>query len=150
MGDLKKELHQLCINHVRKIMEATELAIADAQKASTDDTKSSAGDKYETGREMMQQETNRNMAQLNEANKLLVVLNRVSTTGASMHSEPGSVIVTNNGNFYLAISAGILTLNSKTYFAVSPASPIGNLLSGKKAGDEFTLNNKRYQIESVV
>ena len=150
MGDLKKELHQLCINYVRKIMEATELAIADAQKASTDDTKSSAGDKYETGREMMQQETNRNMAQLNEANKLLVALNRVGTTGVSMHAEPGSVIVTNNGNFYLAISAGVLTLKGKTYFAVSPASPVGNMLAGKKAGDEFTLNGKRYQIESVV
>ncbi|QTE35556.1 3-oxoacyl-ACP synthase [Mucilaginibacter sp. P25] len=150
MSDLKKELHQLCVNHVRKIMEATELAIADAQKSSTDDTKSSAGDKYETGREMAQQETNRNMAQLNEANKLLVALNRIGTTGAPVHAEPGSVIITNNGNFYLAISAGVLTLNGKTFFAVSPASPIGNLLNGKKAGDEFALNGKRYKIESVV
>ena len=150
MSDLKKELHQLCINYARKIMEATELAIADAQKASTDDTKSSAGDKYETGREMAQQETNRNMAQLNEANKLLVALNRIGTTGAPVHAEPGSVIITNNGNFYLAISAGVLTLNGKTFFAVSPASPIGNLLNGKKAGDEFALNGKRYKIESVV
>ena len=131
-------------------MEATELAIADAQKSSTDDTKSSAGDKYETGREMAQQETNRNMAQLNEANKLLVALNRIGTTGAPVRAELGSVIITNNGNFYLAISAGVLTLNGKPFFAVSPASPIGNLLSGKKAGEEFTLNGKRYHIESVV
>ncbi|QEM13270.1 3-oxoacyl-ACP synthase [Mucilaginibacter rubeus] len=150
MGDLKKELHQLCVNHVRKIMEAAELAIADAQKASTDDTKSSAGDKYETGREMMQQETNRNMAQLNEANKLLVALNRIPTTGISTHAEPGSVIITNNGNFYLAISAGSLAHQGKTYFAVSPASPIGNMLNGKKAGDEFTLNGKPYKIASVA
>jgi transcription elongation GreA/GreB family factor len=150
MGELKKELHQLCVNYVRKIMDAAELAISDAQKASTDDTKSSAGDKYETGREMMQQETNRNLAQLNEANKLLVALNRINTTGTSTHAEPGSVIVTNNGNFYLAISAGSLSLNGKTYFAVSPASPMGNLLKGKKAGDEFSLNGKGYKIESVV
>jgi transcription elongation GreA/GreB family factor len=150
MSDLKKELHQLCINHVREIMEATELAIADAQKSSTDDTKSSAGDKYETGREMAQQETNRNMAQLNEANKLLVALNRISTTGASIYAESGSVIVTNNGNFYLAISAGALMLSGKTYFAVSPASPIGILLNSKKAGDEFMLNGKCYKIKSVV
>jgi len=131
-------------------MEAAELAIADAQKASTDDTKSSAGDKYETGREMMQQETNRNMAQLNEANKLLVTLNRINISGTSIHAESGSVIVTNNGNFYLAISAGTLVLDGKTYFAVSPASPVGNLLGGKKAGEEFALNGKRYKIESVV
>jgi transcription elongation GreA/GreB family factor len=150
MSDLKKELHQLCINYVRKSMEAAQDAINDAQKASTDDTKSSAGDKYETSREMMQQETDRNMAQLNEANKLLVALNRISTVGASEKAEPGSVILTSNGNFYLAISAGSLLLNGKNYFAVSPASPVGNMLSGKKAGEGFTLNGKTYQIESVI
>jgi transcription elongation GreA/GreB family factor len=150
MSDLKKELHQLCINYVRKSMEAAQDAINDAQKASTDDTKSSAGDKYETSREMMQQETDRNMAQLNEANKLLVALNRIGTTGTSPTIEPGSVVLTSNGNFYLAISAGNLLLNGKNYFAVSPASPVGNMLSGKKAGEGFTLNGKTYQIESVI
>ncbi|MEO3402257.1 3-oxoacyl-ACP synthase [Mucilaginibacter sp. CAU 1740] len=150
MSDLKKELHRLCINYVRKSMEAAQDAINDAQKASTDDTKSSAGDKYETSREMMQQETDRNMAQLNEANKLLVALNRISTVGTSEKAEPGSVILTSNGNFYLAISAGSLLLEGKNYFAVSPASPVGNMLSGKKAGDGFTLNGKTYQIESVI
>jgi transcription elongation GreA/GreB family factor len=150
MSDLKKELHQLCINYVRKSMEAAQDAINDAQKASTDDTKSSAGDKYETSREMMQQQTDRNMAQLNEANKLLVALNRISTVGTSEKAEPGSVILTSNGNFYLAISAGSLLLNGKNYFAVSPASPVGNMLNGKKAGDGFTLNGKTYQIESVI
>lgn len=99
---------------------------------------------------MMQQETNRNMAQLIEANKLLVALNRINTTGVSMHIESGSVIVTNNGNFYLAISAGALMLDGKTYFAVSPASPVGNMLIGKKTGDGFTLNGKLYKIESVI
>lgn len=150
MSDLKKELHQLCINYVRKSMEAAQDAINDAQKASTDDTKSSAGDKYETSREMMQQETDRNMAQLNEANKLLVALNRISTNGITPAAEPGSVVVTNNGNFYLAISAGTLLLDGKNYFAVSPASPVGKMLSGKKAGEEFTLNGKAYDIESVI
>ena len=151
MNDLlKKELHQLCANYVHKIMEAAELAVADAQKASADDTKSSAGDKYETGREMMQQETNRNITQLNEANKLMVALNRISTTGVSVYAGPGSVIITNNGNFYLSISAGSLMLNGKTYFAVSPASPVGRIFNGKKAGDEFVLSGKHYKIESVV
>ncbi len=130
-------------------MDAAELAIQEAQKSSTDDTKSSAGDKYETGREMAQQETNRNLAQLNEANKLMVALNRISATGVSARAEPGSVITTNNGNFYLAISAGSLQAGGKTYFAVSPASPVGLKLAGKLAGESFSLNGKSYTIESV-
>jgi hypothetical protein len=149
MSDLKKELHNLCVAYVRRSMDAAELAIQEAQKSSSDDTKSSAGDKYETGREMAQQETNRNLAQLNEANKLMVALNRIGTSGTATHAESGSVIITNNGNFYLAISAGSLQLDGKTYFAVSPASPVGFQLMGKSVGTSFLLNGKSYTIESV-
>lgn len=131
-------------------MDAAQLAIDDAQKASTDDTKSSAGDKYETGREMMQQETNRNMAQLNEANKLRVALNKISPAIVSPTAIAGSMILTNNGNFYLAVSAGLLNTDDGQYFAISPASPLGLKLLGVKEGDEFKLNDKTYHIKKVV
>src|ERR1700710_1305260 len=106
MSELKEELYKQCLDYVQKRMEAAEQGIKEAQQASKDDTKSSAGDKYETGRAMMQQETDRNLAQLNEANKLMVALNRISTTGTATKAETGSVIITSNGSFYLAISAG--------------------------------------------
>ena len=146
---LKNELYNFCLSYVRKSMQAAELAIQEAQKASSEDTKSSAGDKYETGRAMMQQETNRNLAQLNETNKLLVILNRISTTGTSATAEAGSIIHTDNGNFYLAISAGNYTVGNVTYYTVSVASPVGQKLIGKKAGDKFNLNTKEYIIKFV-
>ena len=149
MSDLKEKLHNLCIAYVQGRMQASEQAIAEAQQAVNDDTKSSAGDKYETGREMMQQETNRNLAQLNEANKLMVALNLVGYKSISTKIETGSVVKTNNGDFYIAISAGILQLEDKSYFAISPASPIGLKLKGLQAGDSFTLNGKNYQILGV-
>ncbi|MFD0765734.1 3-oxoacyl-ACP synthase [Mucilaginibacter lutimaris] len=150
MTDLKSKLHSLCVNYVQTRMQAAEQAIAEAQQAQNDDTKSSAGDKYETGREMAQQETNRNLAQLNEANKLMVALNQIPVNGTSAKAENGSVIITNNGNFYLAISAGMLELDGKTYIAVSAASPIGYQLKDKKAGEAFILNGKTYQILQVL
>jgi transcription elongation GreA/GreB family factor len=50
----------------------------------------------------------------------------------------------------MAISAGTLLLNEEAYFSVSPASPIGLSLSGKSAGNEFTLNGKQYRVESIL
>ncbi|MET3978315.1 putative Zn-dependent protease [Mucilaginibacter sp. UYP25] len=150
MSDLKAKLHALCVAYIQTRMQAAELAIAEAQQAQNDDTKSSAGDKYETGREMAQQETNRNLAQLNEANKLMVALNQIPVNNPSVKTENGSVIFTNNGNFYLAISAGALVLDGKTYIAVSPASPIGFKMKDKKAGEEFILNEKTYLIQRVL
>lgn len=150
MSDLKQQLYNQCLDHVQKRMDAAQLAIEEAQKASNDDTKSSAGDKYETGRAMMQQETSRNMLQLTEANKLKVALKQVSVTGTGNGVEPGSVVITNNGNFYMAISAGALTVKGETYMAVSTASPIGLKLKGQKKGAEFILNGKPYQITAVI
>lgn len=150
MSELKKELYKQCVNYVQKRMEAAQHAIIEAQKASNDDTKSSAGDKYETGRAMMQQETDRNMVQLNEANKLNIALNQVTANGESDHVITGSLVITNHGNFYIAVSAGMFTINKEQYFAVSPASPIGLMLRGQKKGGEFTLNGKLYHIKIVI
>jgi transcription elongation GreA/GreB family factor len=150
MSDLKKELHKLCAAYVRGRMDTATQAINAAQQAANEETKSSAGDKYETGRAMAQQETDRNKAQLNEANKLMVALNYINAGIISETALPGSLVITNNGKFYIAISAGTLILNGDAYFAISPASPIGLILSGKKACDEFILNGKQYRVESVI
>lgn len=150
MNTIKNTLLQLCVAYVQNRIDNAEQAIQSAQQASNDDTKSSAGDKYETSREMMQQDTNRNIAQLTEASKLMVALNRININGNSTVAENGSLIITNNGNFFLAVSAGTLSVDDRPYFAVSIASPIGTLIRGKKAGERFTLNGKAYSIEFVL
>ena len=150
MKELKKELHRLCVNYVQNRIDTVTQAIDAAQQAANEETKSSAGDKYETGRAMMQQDTDRNRAQLTEANKLMVALNQINTDFSSETALPGSLVITNNGKFYLAISAGTLLLDGETYFAVSPGSPIGLKLKGQKAGAEFSLNDKPYQVERVI
>jgi transcription elongation GreA/GreB family factor len=148
--NLKEQLHQQCLDYVQARMAAAQQGIDEAQQASKDDTKSSAGDKYETGRAMMQQETDRNMAQLTEANKLKVALNSINPTTGLTVIDTGSIVKTNNGNFYLAISAGTLTVNGESYFAISPASPIGVKMKGLKAGEEFNVNGKEYRIIQVL
>lgn len=149
MNDLKKQLHQLCLDFVKERMDNAQQAILSAEQSAAEDTKSSAGDKYETGREMLQQEKDRNMAQLTEANKLLVALSRIGTSGQSAKVEEGSVVKTNSGNFYISISAGALKVGDEGYYAISAASPIGVKMMGSKAGDEFSLNGKAYTILSV-
>ncbi|MBS1533408.1 MAG: 3-oxoacyl-ACP synthase [Bacteroidetes bacterium] len=150
MDSIKEQLYRMCVDYVQKRINEARQAIADAQEAADEETKSSAGDKYETGREMMQQETGRNQVQLNEANKLMVQLSSISYSTTSSSANPGSLVDTNLGKFFIAISAGTLNLGSQTYYAVSPVSPIGIQLHGKKAGDEFSLNGREYRVEKVA
>jgi transcription elongation GreA/GreB family factor len=150
MTDLKAELYRHCITYVQSRIDSISYTISSAQQSANEETKSSAGDKYETGRAMMQQETDRNTGLLNEAKKLMVILNRIPVTGTSARAEVGSLVITNNGKFYIAVSAGSVTINNEVYFAVSQPSPIGLKLTGSKAGDTFILNGKEYLIKEVL
>lgn len=150
MSNLKEQLYKMCIDHVQKRISEARQAIDDAQDSSDEETKSSAGDKYETGREMMQQVADQAQVQLNEANKLMVALSTIAYNTHHSNADTGSIVYTNHGQFYIAISAGALSAGLQTFFAVSPASPIGIKLNGKKAGDEFDLNGRLYRVEKVA
>lgn len=150
MITLKIKLHGLCLSVIKQRMENAQQTIQSVGESAGEETKSSAGDKYETSREMMQQETDRAMAQLTEANRLLVALNRIGTAGQSVKAEEGSIVKTNNGNFYMAISAGSLTVDNESFFAISAASPIGIKMAGCIAGDTFSLNGKAYTVSEVL
>jgi hypothetical protein len=150
MSDIKKELHALCISYVQERIDAATQAIKATQQAANEETKSSAGDKYETGRAMMQQETDRNQAQLNEANKLMMALKQISIITTYTTVEPGSLVSTDSGKFFIAISAGTFTIDGTIYHAVSPGSPIGMKLKGQKTGGEFNLNGKLYRVDQIT
>ncbi len=150
MSSIKELLHQQCASYVQAKIDNAQEGIDEAQKASQQETKSSAGDKYETGRAMIQQEINRNTGLITEAKLLMGTLNQISTAGTAPVADIGSLVVTNKGKFYIAISAGTLKADGDNYFAVSPASPIGVKLRGKKTGDKIEVNGVTYQVKEVM
>lgn len=147
--EIKQQLYQLCSEQILARIKDAETAIAEARKASENDTKSSAGDKYETGRAMMQQEIDLNSRQLLEAHKMQAQLQQISFDSKHTSAQVGSLVETNNGNFYLAVSAGVLFINEKSYHAISVTSPIGLQFKGKQTGESFKLNGKEFKILKV-
>ncbi|MFA6277068.1 MAG: 3-oxoacyl-ACP synthase [Pedobacter sp.] len=150
MQEIKSSLYQLCLNFIKERIQTAETALQQAREASNDDTKSSAGDKYETSREMMQQDIDRNKRLLIDAEENYKVLSSLKDAPFSEEARNGSLVYTNQGNFYLSISAGQLHLGKETVFAISAVSPIGKLLLGKQKGGSFDFNGKKYQIKEVA
>jgi hypothetical protein len=150
MSSLKSQLHSLCVHYIDERINTIQTAINTAQASADEETKSSAGDKYETGRAMMQLEVENNLTQLAEANKLKSVLDTINPDLISKEVLPGSLVITNQGSFYISIGIGALKHEGQTYFAVSPASPIGALLMDKITGYTFQFNKKEYKIEKIV
>lgn len=145
----KANLYQLCLKFIEQRIQTAETALAQAREASNDDTKSSAGDKYETSREMMQQDIDRNKRLLIDARDNLKILESIGHAAPADAVSGGSLVHTDAGIFYISISAGQLQAAGKTVFAISAASPIGKLMLGHKKGDEFTFNGKKYRITAV-
>lgn len=149
MHTLKRQLYILCINCISATIKNAEELIADAREAAANETKSSAGDKYETAREMMQQEIDLNTARLNVAKAQEQVLKQIDTERTNDVVVPGSVVQTDSGYFYIAVGAGQLMVDGVKYYVISMDSPLGAQLKGKRAGDTYALNGKTFTIKSV-
>jgi transcription elongation GreA/GreB family factor len=149
MSELKSKLYKLCHAYVDQRIETTQKAMEALQVSADEETKSSVGDKYETGRAMMQLEMEKYSVQLNEAVKLKQTISQMETVVQTDVVQPGCLVRTNQGNFYISISAGPLKVNDESFFAISTASPIGTKLLGLKVKDTFNFNNKVYEIQRI-
>ena len=129
---IKEKLYKQCMVYVNERIATAQQAINSACESANDDTKSSAGDKYETGREMMQQEIDRNREQLDEAKRLKFDLEQIKPLKITENVQNGSLVSTNYGKFYIGISRGQIIMNGRNYFAISALSPIGSKLLNKK------------------
>jgi transcription elongation GreA/GreB family factor len=151
---LSEELYRLCYEFIENRINAIRQAMQETKASADQETKSSAGDKYETGLSMMQLDMEKQAEQLNEAIRTrtsleqIRILDEISANGSGV-VKPGSAVETNNGNFYIAISAGQLKINGQIYFAVSPATPIGSKLMGLKTGESFSFNGKNFSVTRV-
>ena len=146
----KTSLLSACQHYVDERITNAKQAISSAHDAAADDTKSSAGDKFETTREMMQQEIARHQQLLTDAERMSQTLHSLDMRKPSDVAKPGSLVETDHGVFFLAVSAGRLEIAGNTYWAVSAASPIGNRLIGLRAGDRFSFNQTVYTIKRVT
>lgn len=150
MSTIKQQLHAYCLGYIEDRIKGANQAIQFAQASANEETKSSAGDKYETGRAMAQLEIEKNSAQIAEAQKLRQNLLQLDPAKTNDIIQPGSLVTTNQGKFYISIPAGQFTIGHEVYFAVSPFSPISQQLLGLKTGDEFSFNQKKFVVEKII
>ena len=129
-----------------KIMKLENL-IAET-RASSNDTKSSMGDKYETGREMLQQEINNLQIQLNEILKQQDFLKTILPK-TSEKVEKGAIVETDKGLFFTSVSLGEIVFENKKIIAISPESPLAKAMHGKKKNENFSINNINQNIKNI-
>lgn len=149
MTKLKQELYNQCINFVQNKRSNIQRIIDEIHTSMTSESKSTAGDKHETGRAMLQLEREKAGNQLKEVERLEASLKKLQWDKSTEFIALGSYVVTDTICYYISISAGELVLAGKKVYAISMQSPIGQLLLGKKKGDHFVFRGKSAEIVEV-
>jgi transcription elongation GreA/GreB family factor len=147
---IKQKLYTECVNYVESKIELITTAVNELQQNSKLETKSSMGDKYETGRASIQLEMEKYSQQLNEFTNLKKTLFQINADKQYDSVQPGCLVCTNNGNYFIAITAGEFVIEGNRYLTISLASPLGKELHKRKTGNTFSFRNKQFIIELVI
>ncbi|MBN1253611.1 MAG: hypothetical protein JXR51_09760 [Bacteroidales bacterium] len=147
---LKELIYNELLNIVDKKIATAKQAIESAKESRDNDTKSSVGDKYETGRVMMQIEMENHEIQLSKALKQKGELLQINIKKEYKKAASGSLVITNQGNYFISIGIGKIDVNNEIFFSISLASPLGMLIFDKKVGAKFQFQEKKFTIKNIV
>jgi transcription elongation GreA/GreB family factor len=145
----KLELYRVVLHRFDETISALENEIRELQSSANEETKSSAGDKYETGRAMAQLEIEKTAQQLQEKLKARDVVRHAKADALYDTVQLGAVAATNSGNFFLLVNGGDIMLRGKKFVVISLGSPLGKLLLGRSSGEVVTLNDRAITILDV-
>ena len=145
----KRKVYQTCLDKVEQTRSSILSAIASAEEARDSETKSSVGDKYETGRATMQNEIDRLIDQLANINKTLTELSILKIDEARAAVANGSIVVTDRGYFFICTGLGKIEIETRMCYCVSPDAPLARALSGAVTGESCTFNNQTFIIQDL-
>jgi len=135
---------QLAEKKHRLLQDASDLSEAIAQ-----DDKSSAGDKYETSREMSQQELDKVHAAIAENKRFENLVNQFSTLPISTKIQSGSLVKMAEFILFFGLPLGTLNIRETTIIGIGASAPLAQQLLGKIEGESIAFQGKQLTIISV-
>lgn len=145
----KHELITHCIGLLDEAIADIKLQMRELVINAENDSKSSAGDKHETGRAMMQLAQEQLGKQLLETEFKRTALARLDVHASATQIGEGCLVVTNENTLLIGTALGKITFERAPVFVISLQSPLAQLLLGKKSGDMVVFNQKQIKILSV-
>ena len=146
---IKIDLYNLAQKLVAsKIKENTE-SLAALKESVGSETKSTAGDKHETGRAMMHLEQEKVMRQLSNNQKLKEMIGRINPETSDESVRLGALVITNQVRFYVIAGLGQFDLNDEKYYLVSYQSDLVQAFKNKEKGDMVHFKGQSHRIEEI-
>ena len=149
MNTFKKQILATCKKVIDEKLNDLFSALKDITDSANNESKSSAGDKHETGRAMMQIEQEKLGKQIQEWETQKSILDKIDLSKPSNLISLGSLVETNKGLFFMAANVGKIKVEDKEVMVISLLSPLGACLMKHQEGDEFEFNKNAYKIMQI-
>lgn len=145
----KVKIHTQLLDVVRSKVETLMAEYRLYRESSEGETKSSAGDKHETGKALMQLEQEKLESQLKKLKEFDRILSGMNPEQEMREIGFGSLVETNYGYFYISIPEREIDVDGMKVYFVSLASPLVKAMqnSGKKS---FDFNGRNYEVLAVI
>lgn len=144
---LKLSLIKACMDQIESKIAILNSEFKAYQLSVSNETKSTAGDKHDTARSMMQMEQEKMGAQLKDLTHQKSILQSIENSQSDKTG--GRIIRTDHGNFFISVYAKPVLIDNEEFIPVSAVSPIGKLLLISKPGSSFSINQKTYMVLST-
>jgi transcription elongation GreA/GreB family factor len=153
---LSKEINfkSLVLNRLKEAIDEKSAIVRNeiqlAIETRDNETKSNVGDKFETTREMMQLEIEKNVLQLNKYELQKNELLKINIQKPHKKVELGSLVFTNGVNYFISIGLGKIEIENESVYCISLISPIGMALQNKKTGEKINFQGKEISILKII
>lgn len=146
---MKQKVHDTCCKMLAERIQSLKTQLSELIEGAKNDSKSTAGDKHETARAMMQIEQEKLTNQLNLLLTQEQTLNRIDPAAQNELVSNGALVKTDQGCIYISIPLGRIAVGDAFVMCISAQSPLGAKLVGKRNGDSEEFNGTAYRIEAI-
>tara|TARA_Y100000991_G_scaffold48784_1_gene35015 strand:- start:4941 stop:5399 length:459 start_codon:yes stop_codon:yes gene_type:complete len=134
---------------IRQRISEASLILDGIQESIDAEAQSTAGDKHDTSRELMQQERNKAAQNLQNHISMDSLVLKLKTIIVSCEVRFGSLVLTNVGWFFIGLPLGRIQFEDKDILCVSGNAPAAKLLESERVGASIKMNGMNIKILSV-
>lgn len=150
MKQFKEQILQKCKELVDEKLNKLFYALEELNESAEAESKSTAGDKHETGRAMIQLEQEKIGKQIQEWEIQKQILEKIDLCKDSNHISLGTLIETDKGLFFLGVNIGKIKIKGQEVMVISTQSPLGKLLMNYQLNEKVNYMNSSYSIKAFI
>lgn len=148
--EFKQKLINTCLEIIQEKLSNLDSELDIIQQSANEETKSSAGDKYETGRAMLMLEKEKFLGQKEQLFNQIKPLKSIDPRKKCNKVELGSIVSTSGSTYFIAAGIGEVVVENETILVISALAPIAQRMLDGAEGEEFEFNKTRFTIISVA